>query len=131
VAATSKKADPALWEKVKDEVMRGNRGGKPGQWSARNAQFAVRNYKKLGGGYIGGKSPDNHLQKWTNEDWGTASGAKSRETGERYLPKQARKHLTRQEYAETIARKRGDTGKGKQFSRQPLRIAEKTAYHRP
>ena len=34
------------------------------------------------------------LDKWTKEDWGTSSGKKSSETGERYLPKAARESLT-------------------------------------
>ena len=94
VAKTSKKTDPELWEKVKAEVTAGEKGGRPGQWSARKAQMAVQEYKKEGGGYIGPKSEDNSLVKWTEEEWGTKSGEKSTETGERYLPRDARKALS-------------------------------------
>ena len=46
MAKTSKKADPELWEKVKGDVTAGDKGGRPGQWSARKAQMAVQEYKK-------------------------------------------------------------------------------------
>lgn len=70
------------------------------------------------------------LVKWTREDWGTKSGKKSSETGERYLPKAARDALSPQEYAATSRKKREDTKKGKQFSKQPEKIAKKTAPYR-
>jgi hypothetical protein len=130
VGKTAKKNDPALWEKVKEEVTEGDKGGRPGQWSARKAQMAVKEYKKEGGGYAGPKTPDNSLVKWTEEDWGTHSGEKSTETGERYLPKEAREALSSAEYDETTAKKRRDTAKGQQFSRQPGAIARKTASYR-
>ncbi len=130
MAKTSKKTDPELWEKVKEDVTAGDKGGRPGQWSARKAQMAVQDYKKEGGGYVGPKSEDNSLAKWTEEDWGTKSGEKSAETGERYLPKDARKALSPADYAETTAKKRRDTAEGRQFSRQPGAIARKTAAFR-
>ncbi|MBX9739081.1 MAG: hypothetical protein K2X62_03365 [Beijerinckiaceae bacterium] len=127
MAATAKKTDPALWRKVKAQVTRGTKGGRAGQWSARKAQIAVAEYKARGGGYSGAKKPDNHLAKWTKEDWGTASGRKSRETGERYLPRKARASLSKEEYAATTRKKRADTRKGQQFSAQPKKTAKKTA----
>jgi len=127
---TSKKTDPELWEKVKEDVTAGDRGGRAGQWSARKAQMAVQEYKKVGGGYVRPKSEGNSLVKWTEEDWGTKSGKESTDTGERYLPKDAREALSPAEYAETTAKKRRDTAKGRQFSRQPDAIAKKTAVHR-
>ena len=126
MAETAKKTDPKLWEKVKEEVTEGDKGGKPGQWSARKAQAAVAEYKKEGGGYEGAKSKDNHLAQWTAEEWGTKSGAESGKTGERYLPKDAREHLTDAEYKHTTAKKRADTAAGKQHSAQPKDIARKT-----
>ncbi|MDR6789507.1 hypothetical protein J2Y58_002880 [Sphingomonas sp. BE138] len=124
---TAEKTDPDLWEKVKDEITAGAKGGKQGQWSARKAQMAVAEYKKRGGGYKGGKDDHNSLHQWTEERWGTKSGHRSGDTGERYLPKQARDDLTDEEYARTSAKKRADTKKGKQFSAQPDDVAEKTA----
>ena len=129
MSATAEKTDPKLWEKVKEEVTEGDKGGKPGQWSARKAQLAVNEYKHEGGGYKGRKDPHNHLVEWQKEDWGTKSGAESGKTGERYLPKAARRKLTTEEYARTTAKKRADTKKGKQFSSQPKDVAKKTAPH--
>jgi hypothetical protein len=130
MAGTAEKTDPKLWEKVKEEVTEGDKGGKPGQWSARKAQIAVNEYKREGGGYKGKKTADNHLKQWADEDWGTKSGHPSGETGERYLPKKAREHLSDEEYKRTTAKKRADTRKGKQFSAQPKDVAEKTAHDR-
>ncbi len=130
MSKTAEKSDPKLWDEVKDAITAGDKGGKPGQWSARKAQMASAEYQKRGGGYEGGKSKDNHLQEWTDEEWGTKSGEKSEETGERYLPKEAREALSAGEYKRTSDKKRADTKKGKQFSAQPEDIAEKTAEHR-
>ena len=127
MAATAEKTNPKLWDKIKQDVTRSDKGGKPGQWSARKAQMAVQEYKAEGGGYKGEKSADNHLAQWTHEDWGTKSGNASGKTGERYLPKQAREALTDAEYKRTTRKKRADTKDGKQFSAQPEDVARKTA----
>jgi len=127
MAATAEKTDPALWEQVKEQVTEGAKGGEPGQWSARKAQLAVSEYKKAGGGYRGKKAEDNHLVQWEHEEWGTKSGHKSADTGERYLPKKARDALTAEEYRRTTAKKRADTREGKQHSAQPKDVAEKAA----
>ena len=127
MAKTADKSDPQLWDKVKRRVTRQDKGGKPDQWSARKAQLATQEYKKAGGGYEGEKASDNHLAEWTREDWGTKSGGESGETGERYLPKQARDALSDSEYRRTTAKKQADTRKGRQFSAQPRDIARKTA----
>lgn len=80
------------------------------------------------------KKPQKSLKKWTKEDWGTKSGKPSTQgpkaTGERYLPKKARESLSSKEYAATTKKKRQDTAAGKQFSKQPKKIAKKTAKHR-
>lgn len=130
MSETAEKTDPALWDKVKDEVTAGSKGGKKGQWSARKAQMAVAEYKKRGGGYKGEKDDDNSLHQWTEEEWGTKSGKESGKTGERYLPKEAREALSDEEYRRTTAKKRADTRKGKQFSSQPADVAEKTRKYR-
>jgi hypothetical protein len=127
MAKTARKSDPKLWDKVKREVTAGAKGGRKGQWSARKAQLAVQEYKRRGGGYRGPKAKDNALARWTGEEWGTRSGRKSAETGERYLPKKARKGLSAEEYRRTSAKKRADTAAGKQVSNQPKDIARKTA----
>ena len=130
MANTAEKTDPKLWDKVKTEITKSGKGGKPGQWSARKAQMATQDYKKEGGGYQGAKPADNHLAQWTKEEWGTRSGADSGKTGERYLPKAAREHLSDADYKRTTAKKRADTAKGQQFSAQPRDIAVKTSPYR-
>lgn len=130
MSTTAERSDPALWEKIKDEVTAGSKGGKAGEWSARKAQMAVAEYKTRGGGYAGKKDPHNSLHEWTEEDWGTKSGKPSSETHERYLPKAAREALSAEDYARTTAKKRADTRKGKQFSAQPDDVAAKTKAHR-
>ena len=127
--------NPQLRERIKNRIMAGSRGGRPGQWSARKAQLLAQEYKKSGGGYSGGKTnAQRSLSKWTKEKWGTRSGKPSTQgakaTGERYLPERARKSLSAKEYAATSAKKRRDTKAGKQFSKQPKRIAKKTARYR-
>ncbi|WP_026596843.1 DUF5872 domain-containing protein [Methylobacterium sp. 77] len=127
MAASAEKTDPKLWDRVKSEVTASDKGGKPGQWSARKAQAATRAYKEAGGGYKGKKSDDNSLTQWSNEDWDTQSGKPSGETGERYLPKKARDSLTDEEYDRSTKKKRADAKRGKQFSSQPKDVAEKSA----
>ena len=72
------------------------------------------------------KKPQESLKKWGEQDWGTKSGKKSSETGERYLPMKAREALSDSEYAATSAKKRKDKAAGKQHSKQPDKIADKT-----
>ena len=123
------------WKRIVASVKAGSKGGKPGQWSARKAQIATRRYKESGGGYSGAKTEaQKSLTKWTKEEWGTKSGKNSTQgpkaTGERYLPKKAREALSKKEYAATSEKKRKDTRAGKQVSKQPKKIAKKTARHR-
>ena len=129
------RSDEPKWKRIVAAVKAGSKGGKPGQWSARKAQLATQRYKKSGGSYSGAKTKaQKSLSKWTKEKWGTKSGKNSTQgkkaTGERYLPKAARDSLSKKEYAKTSAKKRADTKKGKQFSKQPKKIAKKTARHR-
>lgn len=129
------RTDEAKWKRIVSSVKAGSKGGKPGQWSARKAQLATQRYKKSGGGYSGPKTEaQKSLSKWTKEDWGTKSGKPSTQgskaTGERYLPKKARESLSSKEYAATTRKKRADTKAGKQFSKQPKKIARKTSRYR-
>ena len=66
------------------------------------------------------------LRAWSRQKWRTKSGKKSSITGERYLPTAAIKSLSAAEYAATTRAKRRDKKKGKQFSKQPKKIAAKT-----
>jgi hypothetical protein len=76
------------------------------------------------------KDSQRSLRSWTKQKWRTKSGKKSAETGERYLPEKAIKSLSAAEYAATTAKKREDTKKGKQFSKQPDKVSKKTKKYR-
>lgn len=127
----TKRTNEKLWKKIVLKIKKSSRGGKKNQWSARKAQLAVKEYKKLGGKYPDPKSKSNKLVKWTKQNWNTKSGKNSvignRATGERYLPKKARKALSKKEYKKTSMKKRRDILRGKQFSKQPKKIAKKTS----
>ena len=66
------------------------------------------------------------LKDWTKQKWRTKSGKPSGKTGERYLPEKAIKSLSAAEYAATTRAKRKGTKAGKQFVKQPKKIAAKT-----
>ena len=42
---------PMLRKRLFRKILRGTRGGRAGQWSARKAQLLAREYKAAGGGY--------------------------------------------------------------------------------
>jgi len=120
-------SNPKLWESVKNKIMKMETGGtKAGQWSARKAQMAVAMYKEKGGGYTDKKESNNSLTKWSDQHWQTKSGKPSHVTGERYLPKKAIENLSDKEYRKTSRLKKTSMKKGKQFSKQPEKIADKT-----
>lgn len=99
--------DPELRERLKQEIIDGDRGGKPGQWSARKAQLLAREYEKAGGGYKGAKDArQKHLDEWTEQDWQTKDGGADAGHGEhRYLPDAAWKLLTPKEREATETKK--------------------------
>ena len=70
------------------------------------------------------------LRAWTKQKWRTKSGKKSSETGERYLPEKAIKALSDEEYRATTRAKRKGTKEGKQFVKQPEKVARKVRKYR-
>ena len=122
---TATKRDPKKWASAKARA-KAKMGGKH---SARAMQLAVKYYKDAGGTYKGKKKPTK-LSKWSKQKWRTKSGKKSSETGERYLHEKPIKSLSSKEYAATTKAKRKVTKKGKQFVRQPKKIAAKTKKYR-
>ena len=120
---TATKRDPKKWAAAKARAKR-KMGGKH---SARAMQLAVKYYKDAGGTYSGKKKKaTNKLSKWSKQKWRTKSGKPSSKTGERYLPEKAIKSLSAKEYAATTRAKRKGTAAGKQFVKQPKKIAAKT-----
>jgi hypothetical protein len=120
----SKKSDPNRYTKpelrdhIKEEVVASDKGGDPGQWSARKAQLVAQEYEKEGGGY---KKPRDATQKslkqWGDEHWTTADGEQARRPGgtARYLPEKAWDKLSPEEKAATNEKKRQGSRAGKQF----------------
>lgn len=110
---------PELREKIKEKVKAGDKGGKPGQWSARKAQLVATEYKKEGGDYKEGAASggQEHLKAWTDEKWQTADGKKAArgKTTARYLPKKAWENLSPEERKATDEKKKRTSRTGKQF----------------
>ena len=114
--------DPDLRERLKAEILAGDKGGRAGQWSARKAQLLAGAYKRAGGGYTTGKEHEpetaRHLDEWTAEEWQTRDGSgRARDGAEtaRYLPKAAWDELSDSEADATDRRKREASRGGRQF----------------
>ena len=108
--------DPELRARLKDEIQAGDRGGRPGQWSARKSQLLTTEYEKAGGGYRheGERTASQqHLTEWTRQDWHTAdgsTGARGEDGTERYLPDAAWQLLSEEEQQATDrVKQQGDT----------------------
>lgn len=69
------------------------------------------------------------LKKWTAQKWKTSDGKPSKGK-KRYLPSAAWSALSPAEKAATNKAKAKGNSKGKQFVRQPKKIAKKTAGYR-
>lgn len=121
---------PELRERLKKKVMASTKGGDAGQWSARKAQLLAAEYKKAGGGYSGSKTGEQKsLSKWTKEKWTTSDGKPS-EGKKRYLPEKAWSSLTASEKKATNAAKAAGDKAGKQFVKQPTKVADKVKKYR-
>lgn len=119
---SAKRTHPELWEACKKKAVK----KMDGKFSARAMQYAVKLYKESGGEYVGGKSSENSLVRWTAEKWDYVG----EEGKSRYLPQKAREQLTSGEKAATSRAKNQGTKKGKQWVRQPNSIAKKTSKYR-
>jgi len=109
---------PKLRESIKNRIMAGSKGGRPGQWSARKAQLVALEYRKAGGGYRGNKKKTQRsLSKWTREKWTTSDGKPANRAGgmRRYLPAKAWSRLTPSQRAATNKKKILGSRTGKQF----------------
>jgi hypothetical protein len=69
------------------------------------------------------------LKKWTKEKWRTSDGSPSKGK-KRYLPDKAWDALTPGEKAATNKAKAKGNSEGKQFVKQPKKIAKKTSSYR-
>lgn len=114
-----KYTDPDLREEIKEEIKGSDKGGRPGQWSARKSQLLTQEYERRGGGYKDDKDESQkNLERWTEEEWQTQEGdAQARgDDGEtkRYLPKKAWEEMSEEEKRETENRKREGSRQGQQ-----------------
>ncbi len=113
--------DPQLRDRLKDEVTAGDKGGKPGQWSARKAQLLASEYEKAGGDYKNGKRRrprrSSISTRWTKEDWKTSDDKPAERDGgtTRYLPAEAWDQLTPAQQKATNAKKQAGSKQGEQF----------------
>ncbi|WP_116108374.1 Rho termination factor N-terminal domain-containing protein [Lewinella sp. IMCC34191] len=90
---------PDLRRQIKQDLMESDKGGEPGQWSARKSQMLVQEYEKQGGGYKDDEKDDaaKSLQQWTKNEWETSDGDAAADGAEgmaRYLPHDAWALLT-------------------------------------
>ena len=69
------------------------------------------------------------LSKWTKQKWRTSDGKPSKGK-KRYLPDSAWKALSKSQIASTNRAKAKGDAKGKQFVKQPKKIAELTRKYR-
>ena len=79
------------------------------------------------------KKSQKSLKKWTKQKWGYSSKEetkKPKSSKGRYLPASAWKSLSAGEKRATNAAKRKGTKAGKQFVKQPSKIAKKVKRHR-
>lgn len=116
---------PELRERLEEELKAADKGGAPGQWSARKSQLLTQEYEKHGGGYRHPQRPtaqQQDLAEWTEQRWMTESGsANARHDGrtERYLPEQAWEELAPHERREAQRTKRAGSRRGEQHSPNP------------
>ncbi len=75
------------------------------------------------------KDPQKSLKDWTAQKWRTSDGSPSKGK-KRYLPDAAWKALSPSEKAATNKAKAAGNAKGKQFVKQPKKIAAKAAKYR-
>ena len=121
--------DPELRERLKEEIKRGDKGGKPGEWSARKSQLLTHEYEAHGGDYKhkGERTEaQKGLEQWTDEDWRTSDGRVAIRDGEttRYLPKAVWDALTPGERTETNRLKVHGSQGDHQFVDNPEHVRE-------
>ena len=110
---------PEMREEIKEEIKQSDKGGEPGQWSARKSQLLTQEYEKRGGGYKGEQDESQKdLQQWTEEEWQTQDGnaqARGDQETARYLPKKAWENMSEEEKEETEKKKREGSRQGQQY----------------
>lgn len=110
---------PDLRRKLKQEIEESERGGKPGEWSARKSQLLVQEYEKKGGGYKKDKKDEDakSLEEWGEQEWQTVDGKKAiqEDKTKRYLPKAVWERLSEEEKKAAEESKKKASKDGQQF----------------
>lgn len=119
-----KYTDPDLRRQLKDKIKKSDKGGKPGQWSARKSQLLVQEYEKRGGGYKKNKKDKaaRSLEEWTAQNWQTKEGsarAAAADSMKRYLPEAAWALLLDSDRKEAERTKKKTDEKGEQQASWP------------
>ncbi|MBE9050335.1 hypothetical protein IQ243_07920 [Nostocales cyanobacterium LEGE 11386] len=114
-----KYTNPDLRSQLKEEIKKSDKGGNPGQWSARKSQLLVREYEKHGGGYKQAEKDEaaKSLEEWSEQDWQTEEDehrAREGEVTKRYLPKAVWDKLSDEEKQEAEQTKEEASREGKQ-----------------
>lgn len=115
----AKYTKPDLRRQIKDELMQSDKGGKPGQWSARKSQLLVQEYEKQGGGYKKDGKDDaaKSLEEWGEQDWQTQDGSEAIQDGKtkRYLPQAVWERLSAEEKQAAESIKQQASQEGEQY----------------
>ena len=110
---------PDLRREIKEEIKQSDKGGKPGQWSARKSQLLVQEYEKQGGGYKKDKKDEaaQSLEEWGEQNWQTKEGeGRARQDGtKRYLPEKVWEKLSDEEQKEAEQTKKEASQRGDQY----------------
>lgn len=111
---------PDLRRRLKEEIKQSDKGGKPGQWSARKSQLLVQEYEKHGGGYKKDEKDDaaKSLEEWTEQNWQTMEGdGQARGDGitKRYLPEEVWDRLSDEEKRKAESTKEEGSQSGEQY----------------
>ena len=119
-----KYTEPNLRREIKDELMGSDKGGEPGQWSARKSQMLVQEYERRGGGYKGDEKDEaaKSLEAWTAQDWQTIEGSGDADddgTMKRYLPAKIWAMLTDAQAKQAEQTKIKTSDKGQQYADWP------------
>ena len=111
---------PELRENIKEDLKKSDKGGKPGQWSARKSQLLVQEYEKKGGGYKKSHKDESarSLEAWSDQEWQTQDGeadARKKDKTKRYLPKKVWEQLNKSEKEEAEKTKKRASKNGEQY----------------
>ena len=111
---------PDLRRKLKEDIKQSDKGGKPGQWSARKSQLLVQQYEKHGGGYKQDSKDEaaRSLEEWTEQNWQTVDGkgqARGNGITKRYLPEAVWDQLSDAEKQEAERTKAEGAESGQQY----------------